>query len=52
MREMNDPNSVFLLFEMDDPSILENMFSDPSLGEAMEKAGVIGKPEIHILTEA
>lgn len=46
-----DPNNVTVIWEMDDPIVLDLMFNDPDLVNTMKDAGVISKPEIHVLVE-
>lgn len=51
-RPINDPNNIHMIGEVDDPSNLDKMVSDPELGKLMEEAGVISKPEIIVLNPA
>jgi len=48
-RPVDDPNNLFIIGEVDDPSKLQKMVSDPELAKVMEQAGVISKPEVTFL---
>ena len=45
----NDPNDVLLLFGWDSEENGRRFMESDNLKEAMHKAGVIGKPEVHFL---
>ena len=44
-----DPNSVTVLYEWDDPEHVREYFGSDQLKEAMKKAGVMGEPELAVL---
>ncbi|PHQ57455.1 MAG: cyclase [Lutibacter sp.] len=50
-QELNDPNLVTVLTEFDSKEHGEQFINSTELMEAMQKAGVTGKPEIHFLNE-
>lgn len=52
-RDTIDPNIVTLIMEWDNTVNAQKFMNDPKLAEVMQKAGVIGKPElISILSHA
>ncbi len=44
-----DPDNVFMIWSVDDISVVEGMLSSPELQARMQEAGVISKPEVTIL---
>ena len=44
-RDENNPNIITLVLEWDNAANAQKFVNDPGLGEAMQKAGVIGMPE-------
>jgi hypothetical protein len=40
-----DPNDIYMIWEVADPSVVRGMLNDPGLKAQMEKAGVISTPE-------
>jgi hypothetical protein len=50
LRSINNPNEVVLLFEAEDLTRAQAFSESPDLREAMQKAGVVGKPEILFLS--
>jgi len=52
LRQENGSNEVVALFEWDSLDNARKYSSSPELREAMERAGVMGKPEIYFLEEA
>jgi len=44
-REANDSNQVLVVLEGNDSQAMRDMLADPSLGEAMKKAGVMAPPQ-------
>ena len=52
LREENDPNSLTIIFDWDSFENARKYAGSPELKAAMEKAGVMGPPEIHFITEA
>ncbi len=50
-QEENDPNLVTVLTEFDSKEHGEQFINSGELKEAMQQAGVTGKPEIHFLSE-
>ena len=51
-RVLQDGNSVLALIDFPDAASARAFQTDPSLREAMDKAGVIGKPDITLWSEA
>ena len=51
-RVLQDGNSVLALIEFPDAASAQAFQTDPSLRDAMDKAGVVGTPDISIWTEA
>jgi len=45
LRDVADPNSVWMVFEAD-PALIEPMMSDPERGQKMQEAGVLGPPQV------
>ena len=52
LRQGNGSNALFLIFEWDNLDNARNYAASPELKAAMERAGVIGKPDIYFLEEA
>jgi heme-degrading monooxygenase HmoA len=52
LREDNGSNSLAALFEWDSLDNARKYAASPELKEAMQRAGVTGKPEISFLEEA
>jgi heme-degrading monooxygenase HmoA len=52
LREGNGSKELFVLFKWDSLKNAQNYASSPQLREAMERAGVVGKPDIRFLEEA
>jgi quinol monooxygenase YgiN len=48
-RDANDPNSLTVVFGWDSLENAQKYAQSPELKAAMEKAGVLGPPEIHFL---
>jgi len=48
-RDSENPNNVFLYWEVDDPEKVKHMMHDPEIKELMEKAGVTSEPTLNIL---
>ena len=48
----DDSNNLVLLFEWDNLDNARKFMQSEELGKAMQKAGVIGKPETYFLGEA
>jgi hypothetical protein len=51
-RDAEDPTEVTLLFEASDDSKARAFATSDDLREAMKNAGVLGKPDIHLLRTA
>lgn len=51
LRDAADPNLVVILFTADDPAKARAFTQAPSAGEAAEASGVIGTPEISLLSD-
>ena len=49
LRNFDDPNEVFLLFEVTDIEKARGFVSSSDLPEVQKQAGVIGKPDIWFL---
>jgi hypothetical protein len=47
----SDPNDIYMIWEVEDPSAVQRMVNDPGLKEQMEKAGVISPPEAFLVLE-
>ena len=39
-QDANDPNMVYMVFETDNPGVIQQMLSDPNLAEVMKESGV------------
>ena len=48
-RSAEDPNHIFIIADVADPSITAKMMSDPDLAAKMKEGGVISKPSVTIL---
>ena len=48
-RDSENPNNIFIYWEVDDPNKLKEMFNDPELKEKMQEAGVSSEPVWNIL---
>ena len=46
LRNISNPKEVVVMFQVADLRKARQAFASPALGEAMHKAGVIGKPEV------
>ena len=46
-----DPNKITIIGEAPSVEAIQNFMSNPALKAAMEKGGVIGMPEVHILNK-
>ena len=52
LRNMEDPNEVFLLLEVTDMEKAKAFISSPDVPEAVEKSGMIDEhPDLYFLTE-
>lgn len=47
----NDPNEVVVLLKWDNPDNANKFLQSPELKKAMEQAGVVGQPNIHVLDQ-
>ena len=47
----DDPNDVYMVFDVKDPSTFKGMINDPELRAVMDKAGVISVPEFFLINE-
>src|SRR5579872_1052876 len=52
LQSVDDPNAVTIVMDFTDLAKAKAFASSPDLKAAMEAAGVVGKPEIHILNKA
>jgi hypothetical protein len=50
LRNIDDPNEVILLFEAEDVQKAREFGNSSDLREAMQKAGVVDKPDIYFLS--
>jgi quinol monooxygenase YgiN len=50
-RDESDPNSLTILFGWDSFENARKFVQSPELKATMEKAGVLGPPDVHFLTE-
>ena len=48
-RDLENPNAVTIVMEWDSAEKARKFAQDPALREVMEKAGVIGAPEVRFL---
>jgi quinol monooxygenase YgiN len=48
--DVNNPNMLSIIGEFSSAAAAEAFSTSPKLKEAMEKAGVVGKPEVKVLT--
>jgi len=48
-QNIDDPNDVFFLFEVEDISKAKAFITSPAAPDAKEKSGIIGEPEIYFL---
>ena len=51
-RDLEKPNAVTIIMEWDSAEKARKFAQDPALREVMEKAGVIGAPEVRFLNRA
>jgi hypothetical protein len=49
LRGADDPNDVFILFKASSLDGARTFMANPSVGEVIEKSGVVGKPDFHFL---
>lgn len=47
LRDADDPNSVWLVFEAD-PALVEPMMADPERAAKMQEAGVTSPPAVYV----
>jgi hypothetical protein len=50
-RRADDPNRVYMVWEVMDISHMENMLGDPEFVRKMAESGVVGTPELIFLNE-
>jgi hypothetical protein len=50
-RTLDDPNDVVVAMEMPGPDEAKAFLSDPTLRQAMQRAGVEGEPDVHVREE-
>ena len=51
-RSMENPNQVVIMTEFPSADAVTGFLANPELKAAMEKGGVIGKPQVQVLTKA
>jgi hypothetical protein len=51
LRNIDDPNEVVAFFELEDVQKAQEFSNSPDLREAMQKSGVVDKPDIYILSD-
>jgi len=49
LRNIDDPSEVLLLYEVEDLQKAREFVDSPDLSAAMEKAGVVDKPDVYHL---
>ena len=49
VRELDQPNNVFILFELEDVAKARAFLGSADLHETMKHSGVIDKPDLHYL---
>lgn len=49
LRSAEDPNEVFLLFKVEDLGRAKAFAASADMQEAMQRAGVVERPDIHFL---
>ena len=49
LRNADDPNEIFLLFEAQDLNRAKTFAASAALRERMQESGVVGKPDIYFL---
>ena len=52
LRDQSDPNAVLVLTHWPSSAAAQQFVSDPSLPEAMKKAGVVSEPRIELYEES
>ncbi|HYW33659.1 MAG TPA: antibiotic biosynthesis monooxygenase, partial [Candidatus Bathyarchaeia archaeon] len=52
LRAVEDPNAVTVLLDFADAAKAKAFSASPDLKAAMKSAGVVGKPQIHVLNKA
>jgi len=52
LRAVEDPNAVTVLLDFADAAKAKAFGASPDLKAAMKSAGVVGKPQIHVLNKA
>jgi len=50
--DMNNPNMVTVIGSFASPAAADSFMASPKLKEAMEKGGVMGKPDVKVLVPA
>ena len=48
-RDVDNPNSVLVWDEVDDLAKARAVYNSPELRKAMQEAGVVGAPKIHVI---
>jgi hypothetical protein len=48
-RDVDNPNSVLIWSDIDDPAKARVVMDSPELRKAMQDAGVVGAPKIHLI---
>ena len=48
-RDVDNPNSALIWSEIDDPAKARAALDSPELRKAMQEAGVVGAPKVHII---
>ena len=51
-RSADDPNNIYIIADVADPSITAKMMADPDLAARMKEGGVISKPSVTVLNQA
>ena len=50
LHNLENPNDVFMLFEVEDLKKAKAFVASPDVPDAQEKSGVVQKPDIYFLT--
>lgn len=52
LRDASDPNEIIAIMEWDNNENAQKFASSPELRDAMQDAGVAGKPDVHFMDDA
>jgi quinol monooxygenase YgiN len=51
-RDQDDPNSITMYWQVDDPEKVQEMSQSPELQDLMKQAGVLSEPKMRFYEEA